>query len=112
MGPGAGEVLGTALIPVWVTEGIHPRVLAVSNTLGNLFAGRAATATNGPRQDIPAWSDSVIAEDQDVRDDIWWDTRNGGTGAGFNINAILPIQPAPLVGMQGWYDTVCSIRKV
>ena len=112
MGPGAGDVLGTAVIPVWVTEGIHPRVLAVSNTLGNLFGGRAATGRNGRKQDIPAWSDSVIAEDQDVRDDIWWDTRNGGTGAGFNINAILPIQPAPLVGMQGWYDTVCSIRKI
>ena len=112
MGPGAGEVLGTAVIPVWVTEGIHPRVLAVSNTLGNLFHGRAATASNGPRQNIPAFADNVIAEDQDVRDDIWWDPKNGGTGAGYNINAILPIQPAPLVGMQGWYDTVCSIRKI
>ena len=100
------------MIPVWVTEGIHPRVLAVSNTLGNLFHGRAATASNGPRQNIPAFADDVIAEDQDVRDDIWWDPKNGGTGAGYNINAILPIQPAPLVGMQGWYDTVCSIRKI
>ncbi len=36
----------------------------------------------------------------------------GGTGAGYNVNGILPIQPAPLVGMQGWYDTVCSIRRV
>jgi hypothetical protein len=30
----------------------------------------------------------------------------GGTGTGYNINAILPIQPAPLVGMQRWYDTI------
>lgn len=44
--------------------------------------------------------------------DIWWDERKGGTGAGYNINGILPIQPAPLVGMQGWYDTVRTIRKV
>ena len=51
MGAGQGEVLGRAVIPVWVTEGIHPRVLAVSNTLGNLFHGRAATASNGARQD-------------------------------------------------------------
>lgn len=29
-----------------------------------------------------------------------------------NVNAILPIQPAPLVGMQGWYVTVCSIWKI
>ena len=46
-------------------------MLAVSNTLGDLFRGCAATATNGPKQDIAAWSDSVIAEDLDVRDDIW-----------------------------------------
>ena len=107
-----GSVLGTAVIPVWVTEGIHPRVLAVSNTLGNLFHGRAATATNGAKQDLPAWNDSLVSEDQDLSEDIWWDPRLGGTGSGYNINAILPIQPAPLVGMQGWYDTVCTIRKV
>jgi thiosulfate reductase / polysulfide reductase chain A len=54
----------------------------------------------------------VIDEDMDLSEDLWWDQRNGGTGAGYNINAILPIQPAPLVGMQGWYDTVCTLRKV
>ena len=97
---------------MWVTEGIHPRVLAVSNTLGNLFHGRAATASNGARQDLPAWNDSLVADDQDLSEDIWWDPRRDGTGSGYNINAILPIQPAPLVGMQGWYDTVCTIRKV
>ena len=112
MGAGQGEVVGRAVIPVWVTEGIHPRVLAVSNTLGNLFHGRAATASNGARQDLPAWNDSLVAEDQDLSEDIWWDPRRGGTGSGYNINAILPIQPAPLVGMQAWYDTVCTIRKV
>ena len=90
----------------------YPRVLAVSNTLGNLFHGRAATTSNGARQDLPAWNDSLVAEDQDLSEDIWWDPRRGGTGSGYNINAILPIQPAPLVGMQGWYDTVCTIRKV
>ena len=49
-------------------------------------------------------------EDKDIRDDIWWDPRCGGTGAGYNINSILPIHPAPLVGMQSWYDTICTIR--
>jgi thiosulfate reductase / polysulfide reductase chain A len=107
-----GAVLGSAQITAFVTEGIHPRVLAVSNTLGNLFHGRAATASKGKRQAIPAWKDSLETEDQDLVDDVWWDQRNGGTGAGYNVNAILPIQPAPLVGMQGWYDTVCTVKKV
>ncbi|MFN0300467.1 MAG: molybdopterin-dependent oxidoreductase [Burkholderiales bacterium] len=107
-----GEIVGRAMIPAYVTEGIHPRVLAISNTLGNLWHGRAASGINGKRQRLDAWNEKVIAEDQDLDGDIWWDKRKGGTGAGYNVNAILPIQPAPLVGMQGWYDTVCSIRKI
>ena len=109
---GGGEVVGKALVPAWVTEGIHPRVLAVSNTLGNSFHGRAATASNGKKQALPAYDKNVIDEDADLDNDIWWDPARGGTGAGYNINAILPIQPAPLVGMQGWYDTICTVRKV
>jgi thiosulfate reductase / polysulfide reductase chain A len=107
-----GEVVGKAQITAWVTEGIHPRVLAVSNTLGNLFHGRAATARKGRLRPAAGWNDSLDTEDQDLAEDIWWDERQGGTGAGYNVNGILPIQPAPLVGMQGWYDTVCTLKKV
>ena len=35
-----------------------------------------------------------------------------GLGSGYNSNAILPIYPSPLVGMQGWYDTTCTARRV
>ncbi len=109
---GGGEVLGRALIPAYVTEGIHPRVLAVSNTLGNVWHGRAATGKNGAKQALNAFDDSVNLPDADLDDDVWWDPARGGTGAGYNINAVLPIHPAPLVGMQSWYDTVCTIKKV
>jgi thiosulfate reductase/polysulfide reductase chain A len=54
----------------------------------------------------------VIPEDTDLSETLWWDKEDGGSGAGFNVNAILPIQPAPVTGMQAWYDTVCAIRKV
>jgi thiosulfate reductase / polysulfide reductase chain A len=108
---GGGQLLGKQRITVYVTEGIHPRTLAVSNTLGNLFHGRAATATRARRPDGAGWNQGLDDEDQDLVSDVWWDPRNGGTGAGYNINAILPIQTAPLVGMQGWYDTVCTLRK-
>jgi thiosulfate reductase / polysulfide reductase chain A len=107
-----GDVVGSAQITAFVTEGIHPRVLAVSNTLGNLFHGRAATAVKGRRKASPTWDENLDTEDQDLVEDVWWDQRNGGTGAGYNVNAILPIQPSPLVGMQGWYDTVCRVKKV
>jgi thiosulfate reductase / polysulfide reductase chain A len=116
LNPGNGEPIGRALIPAYVTEGIHPRVLAVSNTLGNVWHGRAATARRGKRDRMvparTAFDPEVIADDQDLDEDLWWDVRNGGTGAGYNVNAILPIYSAPLVGMQGWFDTVCTIRRV
>jgi thiosulfate reductase / polysulfide reductase chain A len=107
-----GDVIGKALITAWVTEGIHPRVLAVSNTLGNTWHGRAANGKKGKPQNLPAFDSSVNDEDMDFTEDLWWDQANGGTGVGYNINAILPIQPAPLVGMQGWFDTVCTLKKV
>jgi thiosulfate reductase / polysulfide reductase chain A len=112
MKAGGGAVLGKARITVWVTEGIHPRTVAVSNTLGNVFHGRASNARRGRRGESAGWDNTIDTEDQDLVDDVWWDARKGGTGAGYNINAILPIQPAPLVGMQGWYDTVCTLRRV
>ena len=48
-----GERLGSAKIPVFVTEGIHPRVLAVSNSVGYFVAGRAATGKQTIRDDFP-----------------------------------------------------------
>ncbi len=109
---GNGEVIGRAKITAYVTEGIHPKVLGVSNTLGNVWHGRAANARSGPKQNIPAFDSTINDEDMDLSEDIWWDQAKGGTGAGYNVNAILPIQPAPLVGMQGWFDTVCTLKKL
>jgi thiosulfate reductase / polysulfide reductase chain A len=107
-----GERLGAASLRAFVTEGIHPRVLAVSNSLGQRFGGRAAIANVGPRPDGAGFDPDVVPEDADLSELLWWDARRGGRGAGININAILPIQPAPVTGMQAWFDTVCSIRKV
>ncbi len=33
-------------------------------------------------------------------------------GVYVDINALLPINPQALVGLQSWFDTVCSLRKV
>jgi anaerobic selenocysteine-containing dehydrogenase len=107
-----GERLGSVRIRAVVTEGIHPRVLAVSNSLGQLFGGRAATAAQGPRPEGPGFDDALLLEDPDLAENLWWDAKQGGRGAGFNVNAVLPIQPAPVTGMQAWFDTVCQVRPV
>jgi len=107
-----GRRIGSTRIRAFVTEGIHPRVLAVSNSLGHLFGGRVATGRRGARPAGPGFDPKVVPEDPDITRNLWWSQADGGKGAGFNINAILPIAPSPLTGMQSWYDTVCTIRKV
>lgn len=107
-----GRRLGSARLRAFVTEGIHPRVFAVSNSLGQLFGGRCATARQGPRPTGPGYDPRLLPEDPDLSQNLWWSEANGGSGNGYNINAILPIQPAPVTGMQAWFDTVCQIRKV
>ncbi|QBE62723.1 molybdopterin-containing oxidoreductase family protein [Pseudoduganella lutea] len=117
---GKEEVVGRARIRVFVTEGIHPKVLAVSNSLGWKFGGRSTQGRSGDRDALldasgqggvrPALSTAPATDD--LRNGVWWDERRGGRGNGVNINAILPVNPGPLVGMQAWFDTVCSVRKV
>lgn len=107
-----GEKIGSETVDVFLTEGIHPRVVAMSNSLGNSYGGRAATATCGPRAKGEGYDPKVIPEDSDLSETLWWDTRNGGKGGGFNINGILPIQPSPVTGMQSWFDTVCQLKKI
>ena len=117
-----GDAVGSVVVPVYVTEGIHPKVIAMSNSLGNFAHGRAGNGKRGPRDEgFAGFDDAVIAEDQDLSEDLWWGAGQGlwsrltgagnGLGVGYNINAILPIYPSPLVGMQGWFDTVCTARR-
>ena len=103
------EIVGRLKIKAFVTEGIHPSVVAVSASLGMGYGGRIAKAKNGKKQNINGFSD---LDDPDFDGGIWWDERLGGFGNGFNPNGIIPINPSPLVGMQSWNDTVCKIKKI
>lgn len=111
-----GEQLGSQRVRVFVTEGIHPRVVAISASLGHRFSGRASEGKKGRRGKLAAFgpnqTGAVAREDWDLANNLWWDKAAGGRGNGFNLNAIIPIHPSPVVGMQSWFDTVCSVRKV
>lgn len=83
-----------------VTEGINPKVIAVSNTLGMKF-GRIATAK--PRDSAPQWAGQT--EDPDVAGNLWW------KATGVNPNDIIPVSADPIGGSQGWYDTVVTVTS-
>jgi anaerobic selenocysteine-containing dehydrogenase len=79
-----------------VTEGIHPRVVAVSNTLGMKFGRVAMADKDAP---MPMWGG---VEEPDLKN-IWWKAE------GVNPNYVIPVSADPIGGSQGWYDTVASV---
>lgn len=79
-----------------VTEGIHPKVVAVSNTFGTKF-GRFATANK-----MGGEGKFGAADDADIKN-IWWKTE------GVNPNDIIPAVADPIGGSATWYDTVVKV---
>ncbi|WP_417763347.1 molybdopterin-containing oxidoreductase family protein [Shewanella sp.] len=103
------DVVGKLKVKVVVTEGIHPDVIAISNSMGMNYGGRIAEGRNGKPADLPAFAQ---VEDADMQNQIWWDKQHGGAGNGFNPNSLIPINPSPLVGNQSWNDTIVDVVKV
>lgn len=103
------EVVGKLKVKVVVTEGIHPDVIAISNSMGMNYGGRITEGRNGQPAAVPAFGN---AEDADMVSQIWWDKQRGGAGNGFNPNSLIPISPSPMVGNQSWNDTICDVVKV
>lgn len=105
----SGEIVARMKVKAFVTEGVHPRVVSLSNSLGMNYGGRIAQAKNGKRAKNPAYRPM---DDLARHGLIWWDKKAGGTGNGFNPNHVIPINPSPIVGMQSWNDTICVVKKV
>lgn len=55
---------------------------------------------------------SAELTDKDIKGKLWWSKKRGGIGGGVHINDALPINPAPLIGGQNWYDNICSVEKI
>jgi anaerobic selenocysteine-containing dehydrogenase len=87
--------LGSLVTPVFITQGIHPRVVALSDSLGRWNYGRIARG------------EPFQSEDPETPL-IWW----GKHGTGVHPNPIIPIQKDPAGGGQGWMDTVVRIEKI
>ncbi len=87
--------LGSLITPIFITQGIHPQVVALSDSLGR-------------------WNYGLIAQGKPFRSEdqetclIWW----GKHGTGVHPNPIIPFQQDPVGGGQGWMDTVVKVEKV
>jgi thiosulfate reductase/polysulfide reductase chain A len=87
--------LGSLVTPVFVTQGIHPRVVALSDSVGRWNYGR-----------IPKGKPFRSADPETNL--LWW----GKHGTGVHPNPIIPTLRDPLGEGQGWMDTVIKIEKV
>lgn len=97
---GDGSRFGTLRTRVHLTEGVHPRVVAIGHNNGRSRGG--PIATNG--SDV-----AVLPGNQPTADarPIWW---KGVLSV--PQNDLIPIYPDPVSGHQSFNDTVVQVRKV
>jgi anaerobic selenocysteine-containing dehydrogenase len=100
---GDGSEVGRMKLPVHITEGVHPLVIAISHNNGVQHGGRVA-AGRRPTAGIEGLG---AQQDPDVESNLWW-SRDRSIGQ----NSVLPIYPDPRSGQQAYHDTLVRIRKV
>ena len=113
--------VATMRVPIVTMQGIHPRVIAMSNSCGHWQYTSVAQAKRTPTETGHlVGSDGSTYRDEDWERNMWWEDRSNGdsgkwqtnTGNGWNQNVLMPVSPDPITGQQSFHDTVVSIRKV
>jgi thiosulfate reductase / polysulfide reductase chain A len=89
-------------------DGMHDTVVACSHHTGHWEHGPIAKA----KQEAGAATDGYGPLTDPDMQRIWWSKAKGGPGGGVHMNDALPINPAPLIGGQNWFDNVCKITKI
>lgn len=104
-------VMGSFVNHVRFLKGMHPRVVACSHHAGHWehgSVGRADNKKSAPKEGIGNGS----SEGVEAESEVWWSKKKGGIGGGVAFNDALPINPAPLIGGQNWFDNVCRVERV
>ena len=115
------QIVSTMKVPIVTMAGIHPKVIAMSNSCGHWEYTNVAKGIKGtPDPNAIPGSDSGTYRDADWERNMWWEDQSNGdttkwkqnTGNGWNQNKLLPISPDPITGQQSFHDTVVSIKKI
>lgn len=91
--------VGYLVTKAFHTNGIHPKVVAISTSSGRWAYGRVARA----EPEAHPISENKN-QDLDIEDNLWWRDR------GVNPNDIIPVSIDPIGGGQAWSDTVVKIE--
>jgi anaerobic selenocysteine-containing dehydrogenase len=94
----------SVLTTAFLTEGIHPQVIAMANGVGHTAFGHVAEGEKMKLSEIesPALKDANVEL-------IWWKEKGG---IGTNAKQIVPIASDPVGGGQTWGDVVVTMAKV
>ncbi len=122
LGLGSGEIDKKLRIAVWITPAVHPKAIAISNSLGHweytsVAQGKKGNENLGSRAE---GMDLAGYRDPDWERNMWWQDDSKGDpskwvknrGNGWAQNAILPIAADPISGQQAFHDTVVTVRKI
>ena len=105
--------IGHFVVKAWVTEGIHPGVVACSHHMGRWKTGdgpRQAVATVALSREGSDWGierkrgTGPFRSDDPDTSRIWW------TDVGVHQNMTFPVQPDPVSGAHCWHQAV-RVRK-
>ncbi len=98
-----GSVMGRMKVPIHVTEGVHPLVIAISHNNGRQHGGRVATG----KVSTVGIEGLGGSGDPDVDQNLAWSRERSVAQ-----NSLIPIYPDPRSGQQAYHDTLVTLRKV
>ena len=107
---GEEGVMGSFKNHVRFLKGMHKRVVMCSHHVGHFEHGIVGESST--KESSPAEGKSEKLVDKDIEKNLWWSKKRGGIGGGVHINDALPINPAPLIGGQNWYENGCQVEKI
>ena len=90
----------------FVTEGIHPQVIAMANGVGHTVTPEFAHVAAGEKMKV---SDIESTELKDPNVELIWWKEKGGTGV--NSKQIVPAASDPVGGGQAWGGVVVTVAK-
>lgn len=79
----------------YITQGIHPQVIAISDSCGHWQVGRLARAKRFRSSDPETQL-------------VWWEKE----GNGVHPKPVIPVSSDPVGGGQAWMDTVVMVSKI
>jgi anaerobic selenocysteine-containing dehydrogenase len=92
----------------YLTEGIHPKVVAMANGVGHTAYGAIAQGEEIPYPD-PEIPPPLSDPNTEL---VWWEHHGFNPGHGVNAKQIVPVDVDPIGGGQAWGEVIVTVAKI